>query len=57
MSKEYALYKGEDMLAMGTLDDIAAEMGVKRRTIIYYGTPSYEKRGRGNNKRKLIRLD
>lgn len=28
-SREYALYKGEDLLAIGTINGIAKELGVK----------------------------
>ena len=55
---EYALYKGESMLTMGTLKEIADEMGVKKDTITYYGTPTYAKRGgKGENRRILIKLE
>lgn len=42
--KEYALYKGEDLLAIGTVEEIAKETGTKRGTIMYYKSPSYRKR-------------
>ena len=42
--KEYALYKGEELLTIGTLDEIAKELGVKKRTVSYYGTKSHNKR-------------
>ena len=54
---EYALYKGESMLTMGTLKEIADEMGVKKDTITYYGTHTYTKRGKGENRRILIKLE
>jgi len=54
---EYALYKGESILTMGTLKEIADEMGVKKDTITYYGTPTYAKRGKGVNRRILIKLE
>lgn len=58
--KEYALYKGEECLAIGTLAEIAKEMKVKIRTIRFYLTPTYQKRGLGNksnNRRVLIKLE
>lgn len=36
MNKEYALYKGEDILAFGTIDEIAQKLGVKKETVAYY---------------------
>lgn len=38
---EYALYKGEVLLAIGTLEEIAAERGVKPRTIYNYSMPGH----------------
>ncbi len=60
--KEYALYKGENILALGTIDEIAKKMGVKKETIACYKTPSYKSRIRkrdanGGNARILICLD
>lgn len=57
---EYALYKGDECLSIGTLKEIAKEMNVSTRTIKFYGTPTYKKRGLGeksNNRRILIKLE
>ena len=48
--KEYILYKGEEILATGTMFQIAEEMGVKYRTIMYYGTPSQRIRTKGRGR-------
>ena len=49
--KEYALYKGDELLAMGTKREIAEQLGVSPSTVGYYGTPVYARRtterGRG----------
>lgn len=37
--KEYALYKGEELLTMGTKREIAEQLGVSPSTVGYYGTP------------------
>lgn len=42
--KEYALYKGEECLAIGTIKEIAERMNVKERTIYFYTMPTYKKR-------------
>lgn len=55
MVKIYALYKGENILAMGTMIQIANKMGVKLRTIQFYKTPTYKKRNK-NNFRELIEI-
>lgn len=43
-NKVYAIYSGDKFLALGTLDEIAAFLGVKRKTIQFYMQPVYKKR-------------
>lgn len=50
---EYALYAGEEILADGTMDEIAEVTGLKRNTVRWYGTPSGQARGQ----RVLVRID
>lgn len=59
MVKEYALYKGEELLSMGTIREIAKDMGVKEKTILYYQTPTWEKRCKKENskRRVLIKIE
>lgn len=47
---EYALYKDDELLALGTMKEIAKQMGVKYRTIMYYKTPSQKKRTKGKGR-------
>ena len=50
MSKrEFALYRGEELLQFGTRKELAKFLDVKEETIKFYGSPSYQKRhdGRG----------
>lgn len=56
---EYALYKGEQMVAIGTVKEIAEERGVKPETIKYYGSGTYQRRSKSeiNNRLQLIKLD
>ena len=55
--KHYALYKGEKLLAIGTILQIAIKMGVKLETIKFYKTPTYKKRRKnGKNYRELIEI-
>ena len=56
MTKEYAVYKGEEILAIGTLQEIAEELKVKVKSIKFYGTESYTKRTT-DNARRLVCLD
>ncbi|MEY8416707.1 hypothetical protein AAK964_10430 [Tissierella praeacuta] len=59
--KEYTLYKGEELLAIGTIPYIARVMGVQRNTMTYYRTQAYKnklaKRINSTNARILILLD
>ena len=57
MVKEYALYKGENILSIGTIAEIAKELGVKKETIAYYKTPAYKnKLKRRNALNRNVRL-
>jgi hypothetical protein len=59
--KEYALYKGEELLSIGTAKEIAKELKVLPETIMFYGTNTYkrrlEKRKNIRNARILVFLD
>lgn len=61
MAKEYALYKGDEFLSVGTIARIARDTGVKSGTISYYKTATYAEklRNRKNSKSAivLIQLD
>lgn len=52
----YALYKGEEYLYSGTKEELANYLGVKVRTIDFYISPTYSKRGKGikGNRKKVI---
>lgn len=54
---EYALYKGDTLLAIGTMKEIAETLKIKVRSVMYYKTPSYKKRNKGKNHRELIKLE
>lgn len=57
--KEYALYKGEQMVAIGTVNEIAEERGVKPNTIRFYMSGAYRRRSKSevNNRLQLIKLE
>lgn len=54
--KEYALYKGDELLAMGTKREIAEQLGVSVNTVSYYSTPVYAKRTSDSRGRRLVEL-
>ncbi len=59
--KEYALYRGEDLLRIGTLKEIAEVENVQVKTIQFYMTPTYKKRvskrKNARNYREVVCLD
>ena len=53
--KEYALYKGEECLAVGTIEEIAKQQNVKVETIMFYHSPASKKlEKKVNGKRKIL---
>lgn len=44
-TREYALYKGDDLLAIGTLEELAETLGVTPNTIYYYSMSAYQRKG------------
>jgi len=54
MTKIYALYKGDKYITDGTRKEIAEYLGIKEKTVMFYGTPTYQKRCKGNNNKKVI---
>lgn len=57
MKKEYALYKGEKCLAIGTIKEIAKQMKVQYSTIYFYTMPTYKRRCKnGKNRRVMVRV-
>lgn len=44
IAKEYAVYKGDNLICIGTAKECAVEMGVQPETIKFYTTPTYQKR-------------
>lgn len=52
--KIYSLYKGEKEIAFGTIEEIANKLRIKKKSVLFYQTPTYAKRGTGKNKKQLI---
>jgi hypothetical protein len=42
--KEYAVYKGDDLICIGTANECANRLGVLPETIRYYLTPTYQRK-------------
>ena len=52
--QEYALYKGDEFIDLGTIEELAERMGVTPNTIKYYQTPIYKKRGKDDSNSKVL---
>lgn len=54
----YALYKGDEFIDLGTLEELAKKEGVKPHTIAYYQTEAYKRKAKNNeNRRVLIKIE
>ncbi|ELV4714333.1 hypothetical protein [Listeria seeligeri] len=53
---EYAMYKGDDLLLIGTLTELAEFKNVTRDTILFYMSNSYKKRV-GENGLIVIKIE
>ncbi len=58
---EVAVYKGDELICIGTVKECAEHMGVTPKTVRWYLTPTYEKRiakrKRARNHITVVRLD
>lgn len=57
---EYAMYKGEECLAIGTSNEICKQMNIKMQTFHYYRTNAYKDRINNRvskNARIIIKLE
>lgn len=56
---EYAFYKGDELLAQGTIDEICEQLHLDRKTFWFYRTKTYQNnyKGKPERKRIIIRTD
>lgn len=47
--KEYAVYKGDEFLAIGTTKELSKKLNIKEETIRKYATNWAKKRSKGNS--------
>ena len=57
LQPEYALYKGDNLLAMGTIDEIAERLDARVEAIKFIATPHYEGRTDPSRARRLVKID
>ncbi len=55
--KIYALYKGDKLLDIGTIDYLAKKFQIKRKTLLFYQTPTQKKRTSEDRGRRLVKLE
>lgn len=59
--KEYAAYKGDQLVAVGTAKELAIKLGIKQKSIYWYTSPTYQrrldKRENSKNARVIVCLD
>lgn len=55
MSKEYSLYKGEKLLDFGSLDYLSKKYSIKKKSLLFYQSPSYKRRTSDKKGRRLVR--
>lgn len=55
MNKEYALYKGDELLGIGTLQELSKQFGVKVKSLLFYQTPAYRKRTSEKKGKRLVK--
>ena len=46
----YAGYIGDRLVWIGTIEEVAEELGIKKATAQWYSTPSWRKRAKPNSK-------
>jgi len=54
--KQYALYKGDKFITIGSIPEMAEELNLNQRTLRWYNSPASRKLNKGNAK-ILIKID
>lgn len=54
MSIQYAVYKGDDFIFMGTLEEVAERFGVSTKSVKWMATPAAKKRADKPGSTKMI---
>lgn len=50
MSARYAMWKGDECIAIGTAKELAKRFGVTVKTIRWYASPAAKRRDRGKHR-------
>lgn len=54
MTKEYAAYRGDDLIISGSLLEVARFLNIKTESVIWLATPTCHKRRKGSKKALLV---
>jgi len=54
MGIQYAVYKGDDFIFMGTLEEVAERLGVSIKSVKWMATPAAKKRADKPGSTKMI---
>lgn len=60
MTAEFAIYKGDDFLFLGTKEECATFLGVMPKTVLWYSYAVYKKRAEKKQEHKrliVIKID
>ena len=57
LEKEYALYKGDNLIGIGTAKELAEQSVWKSKQYNYYSAPAYKQRTNLIRARRLVPLD
>ena len=52
--QEYALYKGDKFIDLGTVTELARRNGLSKSTIMFYSSPAYIKRIKKKDKCYIV---
>lgn len=54
MENFYALYKGDELLSLGTIKQISKEMNILESSVRFFGNKTYLERTKGSHNRKIL---
>lgn len=49
----YVVYKGDEVVAVGTVDEVSEALGIKRSTVEYLATPVAHRKA-GTSRRRMV---
>ena len=52
---EYALYKGDELLDMGTLEYLSKKFNEKKKSLLFYQSPAYKRRTSDQRGRRVVK--